>query len=272
MAHKQTIFTKNGLKIVGYVLTAAAVVLLIHVVHSTTLPVSDLKILIQRFPYLLIRNQEGWTIQGGFFMNILISLASMAISTVLGMLLGIARIAPQRLIRWSAWGLVQFFRNSPWLVVIYAITYLLPYQVSLGFTLVKISPVAKAIMALSLVVSANLAEIVRGAIQSIPAGQWESAQAMGYSRWQILRLVLIPQALQRMIPPWMNWYAILTMGTTLTYIAGVQEGLVCVREISENEPQLAVPLYAILMLLFFAYCYPIARWTRKIEEKFSYLS
>ena len=118
-------------------------------------------------------------------------------------------------------------------------------------------------------VAANISEIVRGAVQSIPSGQWEAARSMGYSQSQIWRLVILPQAVRRMIPPWMNWYAILTMATTLTNLVGVPEGLTAVREVLELEgEQLAIPLYTLLMGLFFVYCYPIARWTQKLEQRF----
>jgi len=96
---------------------------------------------------------------------------------------------------------------------------------------------------------------------------------MGYTRRQILWLVILPQAVRRMIPSWVNWYAILTMGTTLTNLVGVAEGLTAVREVLELEGEgLAVPLYAVLMLLFFIYCYPIAWYTRKLEQRFAYLN
>ncbi|NER97807.1 MAG: amino acid ABC transporter permease [Symploca sp. SIO1B1] len=228
--------------------------------------VAEFQTLLKRLPYILIGNQEGWSIKGGFALNIIISLACMAIATTLGTFLGLAQIAPQRVIRGIAWFLTQFFRNSPWLVILYVMLYLLPFQLKLGFATIEFSPVAKSIIGLSLVVAANISEIVRGGIQSIPSGQWEAAEAMGYTRRQILQLVILPQAVRRMIPPWMNWYAILTMGTTLTNLVGVPEGLTAVREVLEVEGEgLAIPLYTVLMLLFFIYCYPIARWTKELE-------
>ncbi|NEP12404.1 MAG: amino acid ABC transporter permease [Symploca sp. SIO2C1] len=229
---------------------------------------AEFQTLIKRLPYVLIGNQQGWSIKGGFAMNIIMSLACMAIATILGTFLGLAQIARQQVIRGIAWFLTQFFRNSPWLVILYVMLYLLPFQLNLGFTTIEFSPLAKSIIGLSLVVAANISEIVRGAIQSIPSGQWEASEAMGYTRWQILQLVILPQALRRMIPPWMNWYAILTMGTTLTNLVGVPEGLTAVREVLELEGEgLAIPLYTVLMLLFFIYCYPIARWTKELESR-----
>ena len=58
---------------------------------------------------------------------------------------------------------------------------------------------------------ANVSEIVRGAVQSIPSGQWESAEALAFTRRQTLWMIILPQCVKRMLPPWMNLYAILVV-------------------------------------------------------------
>ena len=254
--------------LLGLTLVTILLVVTINTLKLNLLTTEEWQTLFRRLPYILIGNQENWTVKGGFVLNIIISLACMIISTILGVILGLNQISSQRVVRWLAWFLTQFFRNSPWLVILYIVLYLFPFQINLGFASVEFSPVAKSIVGLSLVVAANISEIVRGAIQSIPSGQWEAAKAMGYTDNQILRLVIFPQAFKRMIPPWMNWYAILTMGTTLTNLVGVPEGLTSVRQVLELEGErFAIPLYTILMLLFFLYCYPIAWLTRKLEQR-----
>ncbi|KST62085.1 hypothetical protein BC008_08540 [Mastigocoleus testarum BC008] len=254
--------------ILGLILVTILLVITINTLMVNLLTMEEWQTLLRRLPYILIGNQENWTVKGGFALNIIISFACMIISTILGVILGLSQISSQRVVRWFAWFLTQFFRNSPWLVILYVVLYLFPFQINLGFARVEFSPVAKSIVGLSLVVAANISEIVRGAIQSIPSGQWEAAKAMGYTNNQILLLVIFPQAFKRMIPPWMNWYAILTMGTTLTNLVGVPEGLTSVRQVLELEGErFAIPLYTILMLLFFLYCYPIAWWTRKLEQR-----
>jgi polar amino acid transport system permease protein len=256
---------------ISLALATLLIVVAVHMTDSKLWYVADLQVLIRRLPYILIGNQNGWEIKGGFAMNIIMSFSCMIIATILGLLLGLTQISSHFLIRSSAWFLTQFFRNSPWLVILFVIFYLLPFEVTfVGFSY-QFSDIHKSIIGLSLVVAANISEIVRGAIQSIPSGQWESAAAMGYTQRQILALVILPQAAQRMIPPWMNWYAILTMGTTLTNLVGVPEGLTAVREVLALEGErLAVPLYTLLMFLFFIYCYPIAWCTKKLEERFNY--
>ena len=72
--------------------------------------------------------------------------------------------------------------------------------------------------------------------------------------------------------PWMNWYAILTMATPLVSLLGVQEIVTLSRqamEAEDNHPELLIPFFGFALLIFFAYCYPIARWTLKLEERYS---
>jgi polar amino acid transport system permease protein len=250
-------------------LAVLLIILLLNSCQGNLPSDSDWQRFFSRLPYILIGNQEGWAIKGGFAMNILISIIAMALGSIVGMFLGLMQIATQKIIRHLAWFLTQFFRNSPWLVILFVMLYLLPFEISIGVVTIPFSSTTKSIIGLSLVVAANISEIVRGAIQSIPSGQWEAALAMGYTRRQIIWLVILPQAFRRMIPPWMNWYAILTMGTTLTNLIGVPEGLTAVRQVLELEGEsLAIPFYSFLMLLFFLYCYPIAWWTGKLEKRF----
>jgi polar amino acid transport system permease protein len=228
------------------------------------------RIVVNRFPYILTGNAQWWPIAGGFVANVYISAACMAIGTLVGVFVGIAQVARFRPLRWVAWLLTHFFRNSPWLVVLYAMLYLLPFRFELfGIDLIFPS-IAKAIIGLSLPAAANVSEIVRGGILSIETGQWEAAFSLGYTRWGVMWHVILPQAVRRMIPPWMNLYAIVAMGTALTNLVGVSEGLTAVRRTLEVVGgEYAIPFYLILLALFIAYCYPIARFSRKLESRFN---
>ena len=118
---------------------------------------------------------------------------------------------------------------------------------------------------------ANVAEIVRGAVQSIPTAQWEAARSLAFSRRQTLWKIILPQCVKRMLPPWMNWYAILTMATTLASIVGVSEVMTLTGRITnaEGRTDLLIPIYTYVLLAFFVYCYPIARWTRRLEARYA---
>ena len=117
---------------------------------------------------------------------------------------------------------------------------------------------------------ANVSELVRGAVQSIPSGQWEASEALAFTRLRSLRMVILPQCVKRMTPPWMNLYAILTVATPLTSVVGVSEAMTLTGDIlsSEGRTELLVPMYLYLLLWFFIYCYPIALATVAIERRF----
>ncbi len=211
-------------------------------------------------------------IMEGFVLNLLISFFSMLLGTVMGAALGLALVSTQAWLRRLAWAMVQFFRNSPWLVLLFCFMLLLPYRVKVGGVEYDVPAWTKAAFALSLPIMANIAEIVRGAVQSIPTGQWESAESLAFNRRQTMWMIILPQCFKRMIPPWMNWYAILTLATPLCSILGVQEMMKSTREALNalgDKPELVAPFYSFVLVAFFAYIYPIARWTMRLERKYS---
>lgn len=211
-------------------------------------------------------------IMKGFVLNLVISFLAMVLGTVMGTGMGLALVSVRPPVRRTAWLLTQFFRNSPWLVLLFCFMLLLPYRIKLGGVEYDIPAWSKAAFALSLPIMANIAEIVRGAIQSLPSGQWESAESLAFSRRQTLWMIILPQCFKRMIPPWMNWYAILTMATPLCSILGVQEMMKSTREALNalgDKSELVAPFYSFVLVVFFLYIYPISRWTIYLERKYA---
>jgi polar amino acid transport system permease protein len=213
-----------------------------------------------------------WTplLAQGFALNIAMSFLAMAIGTVLGLALGLGLIAVTRPVRAIAWLITQFFRNAPWLVLLFYCILLMPFEVRIGGAILPLPGWAKSTAGLALPVMANVAELVRGAVQSIPSGQWEAAEALAFTRLQTLRLVILPQCVKRMTPPWMNLYAIVVVATPLTSIVGVSEAMTLTGDVlsSEGRTELLVPMYLYLLTWFFIYCYPIARATVALERRF----
>ncbi len=205
----------------------------------------------------------------GFLFNLLVSVLAMTIGTCAGIGLGLAQVSALGTVRRIAWCLTQFFRNAPWLVLLFYAMFLLPFELRLGAAVVPFPAWVKAVIGLALPVMANVSEIVRGGVRSIPLGQWEAADSLAFSRSQTLWRIILPQAARRMIAPWMNLYAILTMATTLISVVGIQDGMTMTRAalVAEGRVDLFIPLYLMLLLMFFAYCYPIARWTAVIEQR-----
>ncbi len=208
---------------------------------------------------------------GGFALNVLVSVVVMAAGTVMGVALGLLLVSRSAGVRRVSGLVMQFFRNTPWLVLLFFAIFLLPFQIHLFGTTLPFPDWCKASIALSFPIMANIAEIMRGAIQSVPVSQWESAESLAFSRAQTFRLIILPQCVKRMTPPWMNWYAILAMESSLISIVGVNEAMTLTHDAlsAENRSELLIPMYGLLLLLFFAYCYPIARWTQALERRFA---
>ena len=223
---------------------------------------SVLEVLLRWMPLLL----------QGFVFNLIISISAMAVGTVAGAALGLGQISLFGWVRKISWIITQFFRNSPWLVLLFFAMFLLPFEIKIGGLVIPLPDWLKAIIGLSLPVMANVSEIVRGAIASLPSGQWEAAESLAFSRKQVLWRIILPQCVKRMLPPWMNLYSILTMATVLASIVGVSEVMTLTGQALAAEggrTDLLMPFYSFVLFLFFIYCYPIARWTVYLEKKFA---
>lgn len=233
--------------------------------QSTNEAQSPLSVLLDWAPLLL----------KGFAFNLIISFCAMALGTIIGGILGLGQISLLAVTRHSSWFVTQFFRNAPWLVLLFFAMFLLPFEMNVFGFKVPFPDWLKAIFGLSLPVMANVSEIVRGAVRSLPSGQWEAAESLAYTRLQTLWLIILPQCIKRMLPPWMNLYSILTMATVLASIVGVNEVMTLTGQALASEggrPELLAPFYGFILLLFFIYCYPIARFTVWLEKKYAFIT
>lgn len=222
---------------------------------------------VARLPLLLTGSGSGWPIVGGFVLNVLLSIASMALATVLGTIIGVATLSKFGLIRVPCFLVMNFLRNAPWLVLLFAMLYILPFELHVFGWIVPFPPFVKAVIGLALPTAANFSEVIRGAVQSIHSGQWEAARSLGYTTGQIYRHVIMPQALRRMIPGWMNLYALVMIATSLATVTGIQDVLTILNtSLAIESERVIVYFYLTVLVLFFAYCYPIAVVSRRLER------
>jgi len=208
----------------------------------------------------------------GFSLNLIISFFAMMLGTVAGAALGLMQVSLLLPVRQGSWIVTQFFRNSPWLVLLFTIMLLVPFEIDLGFVVIPVPDWIKAVIGFSLPVMANISEVVRGAVISLPSGQWESAESLAFTRRQTLWMIILPQCTKRMIPPWINWYCILAMATPLCSIMGVEESVTFTAQALNAEgdrPELIPVFYSFLLVIHFVYTYPIARWSIQLEKKFA---
>lgn len=162
---------------------------------------------LEHLPYIL----EGLPVTLGLWV------LAMTIGAALGLVLAWARLYGNRLVYGAATVYVEIFRGTPMLVQMFFIYLGLP---EIGITF---GPFTAAVIAIGLNTAAYQAEYFRGAIRSIPSGQMAAARAMGMSRLQGLRWIILPQALRRVIPQWSNEAILELKYTSIAYAIGVSE-------------------------------------------------
>lgn len=165
------------------------------------------KVILHNLPYLLAAAK--WTL--------LISVAGMAISILLGIFICAARISRAAWLRRAAAVYISFFRGVPLLVQLLMFFYMLPH---IG---IDLPAIAAAILAVGMCSAAYTAEILRGALQTIPAGQTEAADALGISPVWLWRRILVPQALRLGMPSLINELILLVKVSSLASVVGIGE-------------------------------------------------
>lgn len=212
----------------------------------------------------------------GFFINLVMSALAMLLGTVLGLGLGLLELSHIVTVRKPAYFIMNLFRNTPWLVILFIAMYVFPFEFTwINGEVIAIPGWIPAIFSFAIAVMPDIAEVLRGAVNSIPKAQWESAESLGLTRRQTLKVIILPQCMRSMIPPWMNWYAILTLATPLASILGVNEALrntSIAMEAAGSNPEYLIPFYLFLLALFFLYIYPISLMTRRLERKYGFIN
>jgi len=200
----------------------------------------------------------------GVIQTLLIAFYSLCISTVCGIIFGILRVSSSRVIQIVTRAYVEIFRAIPVLVFMFFFFFGVPIVWG-----VEVPGFMAAVLALSLWGVAEIGEIARGALQSLPRGQVEAGKSIGLSTYQLYRHVLIPQALRRMVPPTMNIYTRMIKSTSLSVLIGTREMVKIGQEIIERTGQ-ALVIYSMLFILYFLLCYSISIWSKKLERDWNY--
>ena len=206
----------------------------------------------------------------GFLLNVLMSVLAIVLGTIGGTLMGLGQVSFNKLIAIPSRLATQLFRNAPWLVLLFYCIFILPYQITVFGIEINLPSWLRATIGFSFPVAANFSAIVRGAIGSVPHGQWEAAEALGYTRRQTLFKIILPQCFARMIPPWMNLYALLLTATPLAVVVGVEESLGSTQAAvqAQNDPRTLIPMYIALLMMFFIYTWPINKVSHVLEHRF----
>jgi polar amino acid transport system permease protein len=208
-----------------------------------------------------------WHYQRLFVRGVEVTLAYTAgtilLGLLLGLLIGMARLSRSWLVNAPLVALIELFRCTPLLVQIVWFYYALP--VILG---VQIPATIAATAVLALYTAAFYAEIFRGGIRSIEAGQWDAARALGLKRWAMMRRVILPQAVKRMIPPFMNQSIIQLKNTSLVSTIAVPD-LLYQGTLITADTYRPLETYTVVALIYFMLLFPATLAAQAYEKRLS---
>jgi His/Glu/Gln/Arg/opine family amino acid ABC transporter permease subunit len=196
----------------------------------------------------------------GIRATLLLSATVLVTGTALGAAWGLLRVFPVPALQRLVGAVVEGVRSVPLLLQMFFIFFGLP---ALGLQM----PVfLSAALAMTLWMGANLAEVIRGALESIPRGQFEAASSTGLTYWQAMRVVIVPQALRRMLPPFVGLCTILIKDTSLAAIIGVFELTRAAQETIERTFR-SFELYLTVAAMYFVICFALTALSRALERR-----
>ena len=197
----------------------------------------------------------------GFYVTLKVAFISIIFSFIIGGLLGILRFAKIPFLSKILATVVEVIRNLPLLLIILFTYFALP---EIG---INLSITVSAIVALTVFESAMLAEIVRGGLNSIEKGQMEAARSSGLSYVQALRLVILPQALRRMVPNLVSQFISLLKDTSLAVIIALPELLHHAKIIQAQQASYVIPIFILIALMYFVVNYGLSLIAKRLELK-----
>lgn len=202
----------------------------------------------------------------GLSVTLRVSLLSVALSVFFGLIFGWIMTKKSPIIQILSKIYLEFMRLMPQLVLLFIVYFGMAR--ALG---IHISGFNAAIIVFTLWGTAEMGDLVRGAISSIPKHQYEAAASIGLTRLQTMGYVVLPQALRRLIPQAMNLVTRMIKTTSLIALIGVVEVIKTGQQIVEavrlEFASAALWIYLVILILYFLVCYPLSKWAGHLEEK-----
>lgn len=217
---------------------------------------------------VLFKGTNFLRLLGGLWVAIRISLISVAISIVLGLVMGVLMTSKSRILKAIFRVYLEIVRIMPQMVLLFIVFF--------GTTRVfgwNLSAEYSAIIVFSFWGVAEMGDLVRGALKSIPRIQYESAQALGLTQPQVYLHVILPQTVRRLIPLSINLITRMIKTTSLVMMIGMVEVLKVAQQIIEanrrTSPNAAFGVFAVVFLLYFLICWPIGRLAKYLEKRWA---
>lgn len=215
---------------------------------------------------VLFKGNNFIRLLGGLGLSLKISLLSVTISIVLGILVGLLMTAKNSYVKLLLRTYLEIVRIMPQMVLLFLVYFGVARAMG-----VHLSAEVSAVIVFSFWGTAEMADLVRGALTGIPAIQYESSRALGLTMVQTYRYVILPQIVRRMIPLSINLITRMIKTTSLVMMIGIVEVLKVGQQIIEANrkasPNAAFGVFATVLLLYFLACWPISCLARYLEKK-----
>jgi general L-amino acid transport system permease protein len=205
---------------------------------------------------------------GGVLVTIVVASVGIVFSLPIGILLALGRRSRMPAVRTLSVIFIEFVRGVPLVTVLFMAGVMLPLFVPESLSPDKL---VRALVGIAIFASAYMAEVVRAGLQAVPKGQYEGAMAVGLRYWQMMRLIVLPQALKVTIPNIVNTYIGLFKDTTLVFIVGIFDLLRTI-EVARIDPKWATPVtsttgYAVAAMFYLIFCYGMSRYAHAMESR-----
>ncbi|HEY5632535.1 MAG TPA: amino acid ABC transporter permease [Burkholderiaceae bacterium] len=187
--------------------------------------------------------------------------AALAFGIPLGLALALMRLSPRRWMSWPAGAVIEVFRTTPPLVQLFWFFFALPILVD-----VEMTPYVAAVLTFSIQSAAFFAEVFRGGIVSVERGQWEAARALGMSARQTMRRIVLPQAVKRMIPAFLERAVELMKTTTLVATVSYADLLFQANEVAQKTFR-PLEIYTVAALVYFAVIFAASTLVQRVERR-----
>jgi general L-amino acid transport system permease protein len=205
---------------------------------------------------------------GGLLVTLVVAIVGIVASLPIGIVLALGRRSRMPVVRILSITLIEFVRGVPLITVLFMASVMLPVFLPPGVTFDKL---LRALIGVAIFSSAYMAEVIRGGLQAIGRGQYEGAQAIGLGYWQMMRLVVLPQALRIVIPGIVNSFISLFKDTSLVLIIGIFDLLGIVQlgfsDANWAGPNIPATGYAFAALVFWLFCFGMSRYSIYTERR-----